>query len=124
MGATGPALRGALSMLLVNSQTHCGDVGAAGESLTQMLAERMAAGIASGVYQIEHLAAVTFTRKAASELRGRFHLALEAELGSSSVRLQPDQTARAARRRRPRWPRRTIAPISRTGSRPSAVPSC
>src|SRR5688572_7854481 len=49
----------------------------AGSGKTQMLAERMAAGIASGAYQIEHLAAVTFTRKAASELRGRFHLALE-----------------------------------------------
>ena len=49
----------------------------AGSGKTQMLAERMAAGIASGVYQVEHLAAVTFTRKAASELRGRFHLALE-----------------------------------------------
>src|SRR3954451_2134142 len=49
----------------------------AGSGKTQMLAERMAAGIASGVYKIEHLAAVTFTRKAASELRGRFHLALE-----------------------------------------------
>ena len=42
-----------------------------------MLAERMAAGVASGAYQVEHIAAVTFTRKAASELRGRFHLALE-----------------------------------------------
>src|SRR5678815_5234681 len=47
----------------------------AGSGKTQMLAERMAAGIATGVYQIEHMAAVTFTRKAASELRGRFHLA-------------------------------------------------
>jgi ATP-dependent helicase/nuclease subunit A len=52
----------------------------AGSGKTQMLAERMATGIASGAYQIEHLAAVTFTRKAASELRGRFHLALEKEL--------------------------------------------
>ena len=52
----------------------------AGSGKTQMLAERMAAGIASGVYQVEHLAAVTFTRKAASELRGRFHLALERRL--------------------------------------------
>ena len=49
----------------------------AGSGKTQMLAERMAAGIASGAYEIEHIAAVTFTRKAASELRGRFHLALE-----------------------------------------------
>jgi ATP-dependent helicase/nuclease subunit A len=52
----------------------------AGSGKTQMLAERMAAGIASGAYQVEHMAAVTFTRKAASELRGRFHLALENRL--------------------------------------------
>src|SRR3954447_9868338 len=54
----------------------------AGSGKTQMLAERMAAGVAEGVYGIEHMAAVTFTRKAASELRGRFHLALEAELAT------------------------------------------
>jgi ATP-dependent helicase/nuclease subunit A len=48
----------------------------AGSGKTQMLAERMAAGVAAGVYSVEHMAAVTFTRKAASELRGRFHLAL------------------------------------------------
>ena len=52
----------------------------AGSGKTQMLAERMAAGVAAGVYSIEQMAAVTFTRKAASELRGRFHLALEGEL--------------------------------------------
>src|SRR5436190_23934988 len=51
----------------------------AGSGKTEMLAQRMAAGIASAAYRIEHLAAVTFTRKAASELRGRFHLALEKE---------------------------------------------
>src|SRR5687767_15948352 len=56
----------------------------AGSGKTQMLAERMAAGVAAGVYQVEHMAAVTFTRKAASELRGRFHLALEKELQSAS----------------------------------------
>jgi ATP-dependent helicase/nuclease subunit A len=49
-----------------------------------MLAERMAAGVAAGVYKVEQMAAVTFTRKAASELRGRFHLALEAELSRAS----------------------------------------
>jgi hypothetical protein len=58
--------------LLTNILVEAG----AGSGKTQMLAERMAAGVASGVYRIEHLAAVTFTRKAASELRGRFHLAL------------------------------------------------
>ena len=40
----------------------------------------MAAGIAAGTYTVEHLAAVTFTRKAAAELRGRFQLALETRL--------------------------------------------
>ena len=64
----------------------------AGSGKTQMLAERMAAGVATGAYQIQHMAAVTFTRKAASELRGRFHLALEQELtkshGEAAVRIQ------------------------------------
>src|ERR1700731_3108309 len=57
----------------------------AGSGKTQMLAERMAAGVAAGVYLVEHMAAVTFTRKAASELRGRFHLALEEELSLSAL---------------------------------------
>ena len=61
----------------------------AGSGKTQMLAERMAAGVAEGVYQIEHMAAVTFTRKAASELRGRFHLALEARLVSARKAKSP-----------------------------------
>src|SRR5215203_3918908 len=67
--------------LLTNILVEAG----AGSGKTQMLAERMAAGVASGVYQIEHLAAVTFTRKAASELRGRFQHALEARLKGDSV---------------------------------------
>jgi ATP-dependent helicase/nuclease subunit A len=53
----------------------------AGSGKTHEMAARMAAGIASGAHAIEHLAAVTFTRKAAAELRGRFQLALEEELG-------------------------------------------
>src|ERR1017187_6258017 len=61
----------------------------AGSGKTQMLAERMAAGVAAGVYKVEHMAAVTFTRKAASELRGRFHLALEAELEKSRKNARP-----------------------------------
>jgi ATP-dependent helicase/nuclease subunit A len=55
----------------------------AGSGKTQMLAERMAAGVAAGIYLVEQMAAVTFTRKAASELRGRFHLALEGELSKN-----------------------------------------
>src|SRR4051812_29183812 len=66
--------------LLTNILVEAG----AGSGKTQMLAERMATGIAEGVYRVEHLAAVTFTRKAASELRGRFHLALETELSTAS----------------------------------------
>src|ERR1700719_3019986 len=72
----------------------------AGSGKTQMLAERMAAGVAAGVYKIDQMAAVTFTRKAASELRGRFQIALEAELASATARSQrerskePDRTAR------------------------------
>ena len=62
--------------LLTNILVEAG----AGSGKTQMLAERMAAGVAAGVYSVEHMVAVTFTRKAASELRGRFHLALEEEL--------------------------------------------
>jgi ATP-dependent helicase/nuclease subunit A len=56
----------------------------AGSGKTHMMAARMAAGIASGAYAIERMAAVTFTRKAAAELRGRFQLALESELAMAS----------------------------------------
>src|SRR5213079_263685 len=38
--------------------------------------------IAAGVYAVDGMTAVTFTRKAAAELRGRFQLALENRLAS------------------------------------------
>jgi ATP-dependent helicase/nuclease subunit A len=80
--------------LLTNVLVEAG----AGSGKTQMLAERMAAGIAAGVYQVEHMAAVTFTRKAASELRGRFHLALEKELADARAQSSSKETlARSAR---------------------------
>jgi ATP-dependent helicase/nuclease subunit A len=69
----------------------------AGSGKTQMLAERMAAGVAAGVYNVEHMAAVTFTRKAASELRGRFHLALEGELSKARVESLPGSPAEPER---------------------------
>ena len=65
----------------------------AGSGKTQMLAERMAAGVAAGVYSVEQMAAVTFTRKAASELRGRFHLALERELSKALTTSSLDRIA-------------------------------
>jgi hypothetical protein len=52
----------------------------AGSGKTEHLARRMAAGIAAGVYEVEGMAAVTFTRKAAAELRARFQLDLERRL--------------------------------------------
>ncbi len=55
----------------------------AGSGKTHSLAERMASGIARGQYDVAHMAAVTFTRKAAAELRGRFQFALERRLGGN-----------------------------------------
>ena len=52
----------------------------AGSGKTQCLAQRMAAGVLAGRYEVEQMAAVTFTRKAAAELRGRFQLTLERAL--------------------------------------------
>ena len=49
----------------------------AGSGKTQSLAARMAAGVLSGRYRVDQMAAVTFTRKAAAELRGRFQQVLE-----------------------------------------------
>ena len=72
--------------LLTNILVEAG----AGSGKTEMLAERMASGVAAGLYLVEHLAAVTFTRKAASELRGRFHLALERELAKARDESRPD----------------------------------
>jgi ATP-dependent helicase/nuclease subunit A len=67
----------------------------AGSGKTHEMARRMAAGIASGAYQVESMSAVTFTRKAAAELRGRFQLALEDQLSRSAG--LPDAVDRLAR---------------------------
>jgi ATP-dependent helicase/nuclease subunit A len=69
----------------------------AGSGKTQKLADRMAAGIATGVYQLDGLVAVTFTRKAAAELRGRFQLALERELAGTIAANDSDREARVDR---------------------------
>ena len=52
----------------------------AGSGKTECLAQRMAAGVLEGRYQVQQMAAVTFTRKAAAELRARFQLTLERTL--------------------------------------------
>ena len=101
----------------------------AGSGKTQMLAERMAAGVANGVYEVEHMAAVTFTRKAASELRGRFQLALENKLRELERNPDPGSGVPAAERvHRERaangCPRRTLPSTcpSRTRRSYSRVP--
>lgn len=52
----------------------------AGSGKTKSLVDRMIALIATGRATIQTLSAVTFTRKAAAELRGRFQVALEQSL--------------------------------------------
>jgi ATP-dependent helicase/nuclease subunit A len=66
----------------------------AGSGKTQSLVERMIALIASGRTTIQGLAAVTFTRKAAAELRSRFQVALESCLGPDSVKWTGQERAR------------------------------
>ena len=63
----------------------------AGSGKTESLARRMAAGIAAGAYEIEGMAAVTFTRKAAAELRGRFQIALEKRLAEETDATRRDR---------------------------------
>ena len=73
----------------------------AGSGKTHCLARRIARGIASGHYQIEHVAAVTFTRKAAAELRGRLQLALETlvrETPSAEERARIEKALRSIER--------------------------
>ncbi len=53
---------------------------AAGSGKTESLARRMAHGIITGRYRVQDIAAVTFTRKAAGNLRDRFQTVLENRL--------------------------------------------
>lgn len=53
----------------------------AGAGKTQALVERMAAWICTGQGEIEQMAAITFTRKAAGEMRGRFAARLQEAAG-------------------------------------------
>lgn len=63
----------------------------AGSGKTQSLVDRMIALLASGKATIQGLAAVTFTRKAAAELRGRFQVGLERALAAER---DPDRRGR------------------------------
>lgn len=67
----------------------------AGSGKTTELVNRMVALVRTGATQVEEIAAVTFTRKAAAELRERFQIALE-----KSLRDLHDRPAEAAARKR------------------------
>ena len=66
----------------------------AGSGKTRSLVDRMVAVIATGRSSMNGLAAVTFTRKAAAELRGRFQLALERSLRPDEKNFGPDEKNR------------------------------
>ena len=56
----------------------------AGSGKTQSLAERMVEAVGRGVCRVDEIAAVTFTKKAAAELRGRFRLELDRQIAVES----------------------------------------
>jgi ATP-dependent helicase/nuclease subunit A len=66
----------------------------AGAGKTTEMVRRMVALVRSGIANVDHIAAVTFTRKAAAELRERFQTALERELRAA---LQTGDTAASER---------------------------
>jgi ATP-dependent helicase/nuclease subunit A len=70
----------------------------AGSGKTENLVRRMGAGIAAGRYAVERMAAVTFTRKAAAELRGRFQLDLERRLRAETEAGRRERLMRALSR--------------------------
>ncbi len=67
----------------------------AGSGKTYSLIERMVALIKEGICTVDKLAAVTFTRKAAAELKGRFQLALEKALASETDRDKKERLSAA-----------------------------
>lgn len=70
----------------------------AGSGKTTLLVDRMVALVESGTADVSRIAAVTFTRKAAAELRERFQVVLERRY--REARTGPEETERAARLRR------------------------
>ena len=73
-------------------------VAGAGTGKTRAITHRIAYGVASGVYQPQEVLAVTFTTRAAGEMRGRL-----AQLGASGVQARTFHSA-ALRQARYFWP--------------------
>lgn len=70
---------------IINDLDRCLLVEAgAGSGKTSSLVQRMVALVKEGRCQVDTMAAITFTRKAAAELKGRFQLALEESLAEET----------------------------------------
>ncbi len=69
----------------------------AGSGKTKSLVDRMVALVSSGACQVEDIAAVTFTRMAAAELRQRFQEELEKKIECAHKRSQADDRKRLER---------------------------
>lgn len=67
----------------------------AGSGKTRSLVERMVSLITENKCAVENIAAVTFTRKAAAELNGRFQLALEKALAAEADGTKKERPNRA-----------------------------
>lgn len=78
---TEPTRSDAESREVIEHQLDCNLLveAAAGTGKTHSIVSRMVSLIASGTCEIDQLAAVTFTRKAAAELRERFHARIHRE---------------------------------------------
>ncbi len=72
----------------------------AGAGKTHALVERMVACVRTGKVDIGHMAAITFTRKAAGELRGRFFAALQQETVRVAEEAEGPEAARQLHRLR------------------------
>ena len=73
-------------------------VAGAGTGKTRAITHRIAYGVATGIYQPQEVLAVTFTTRAAGEMRGRL-----AQLGASGVQARTFHSA-ALRQARYFWP--------------------
>ncbi|MDA0333669.1 MAG: UvrD-helicase domain-containing protein [bacterium] len=72
----------------------------AGAGKTHALVQRMVACVRTGTADIRHMAAITFTRKAAGELRGRFFAALQEEAIRVAEETEGPEAARQQHRLR------------------------
>jgi ATP-dependent helicase/nuclease subunit A len=70
----------------------------AGSGKTESMARRMVAMVAGGLCSVDQIAAVTFTRKAASELRSRFRLELERQIAAEPAGVRRERLVEALER--------------------------